>query len=172
MPVPAPRRTVVVDANVLINLIHVQRLDLLPALPGHEFVVTDDVASEVTDPAQRSALDAALSAGQLRRETITGPKDLARYAELRQVMGAGEAACGALAEARGWLIASDEKGRFRREVNERLGVGHLITTPGLFVLAIRAGIITVEDADQAKATLERHRFRMSFTSFRDVVGSP
>jgi predicted nucleic acid-binding protein len=172
VPAITPGRTAIVDANVLINLIHVQRLGLLASLPGYEFVATGDVISEITHPAQRSALDAALSAGQLRWETITDPHDLTRYAELRQVMGAGEAACVALAEARGWLIASDEKGRLRREVNERLGPGRLITTPGLFVLAIRAGVITVEDADQAKAILEGHRFRMSFSSFRDVVGSP
>ena len=32
--------------------------------------------------------------------------------------------------------------------------------------------MTVEEADQAKGILERHRFRMSFHSFRDVIGNP
>ena len=167
-----PARIAVADANVLINLIHVQRLDLLASLPGYEFVVPEDVISEITDSAQRAALEEGLVAAYLRRETISDPSELARYAELRQVMGAGEAASVALAEARGWLIASDEKRRLRREVNERLGPGRLITTLGLFVLAIRAGVMTVEEADEAKGTLEEHRFRMSFSSFRDVVGNP
>ena len=162
----------VADANVLINLIHVQRLGMLASLPGYELVVPDNVISEITDSAQRSALEAALSAGHLRRDTVTNPEELARYVELRQVMGAGEAACVTLAEARGWLIASDEKRRLRREVTERLGPGRLVTTPGLFVLAIRAGVMTVEEADRAKGILEGHRFRMSFPSFRDVVGNP
>ena len=165
-------RIAVADANVLINLIHVQRLDLLASLPGYEFVVPDDVISEITDPAQRAALEEGLSTGYLRRETISDPEELARYAELRRVIGAGEAACVTLAAARGWLIASDEKRRLRREVNERLGPGRLVTTPGLFVLAIRAGVMTVEEADEAKGILEGHRFRMSFSSFRDVVGNP
>jgi len=39
---------------------------------------------EITDSAQRSALEAALSAGHLRRDTVTDPKELSRYAELRQ----------------------------------------------------------------------------------------
>ena len=164
-----PARIVVADANVLINLIHVQRLSLLASLPGYEFVVAEDVISEITDSAQRAVLEEGLVAAYLRRETISDPAELARYAELRQVMGAGEAACVALAEARGWLIASDEKRRLRREVNERLGQGRLVTTPGLFVLAIRASVMTVEQADQAKGVLERHRFRMSFASFRDVI---
>jgi hypothetical protein len=75
----------------------------------------------------------------------------------------------ALAHSRGWLVASDEKGRFRREVLARLGQGRLLTTPGLFVLAIRAGAISIAEADNAKAILENHRFRMTFASFRDVV---
>ncbi len=169
MPAITRARVVVADANVLINLIHVQRLGMLASLPGYEFAVPDDVISEITDPAQRAVLEAALAAGHLRWETITDSHDLARYADLRQVMGPGEAACVTLAEARGWLIASDEKRRLRREVSERLGPGRLVTTPGLFVLAIRAGVMTVEEADQAKGILERHRFRMAFASFRDVV---
>jgi predicted nucleic acid-binding protein len=172
VPAIAPVRIVVADANVLINLLHVQRLDLLAALPGFEFVVPDDVISEIIDSAQRPALDAALSGGRLRRETMTDSHELTDYALLRQVMGAGESACVVLAQARGWLIASDEKGRFRREVNERLGPGRLVTTPGLFVLAIRAGVMTVEEADDAKRILEQRRFRMLFPSFRNVIGDP
>jgi len=84
-------------------------------------------------------------------------------------MGKGEAACLAMAEARGWMIASDEKKRFRREVTARLGLERLVTTAGLFVIAIRAGVISVEEADQAKEILERHRFRMAFRSFRELV---
>jgi predicted nucleic acid-binding protein len=165
----APTRIVVTDANVIINLNHAGHLDLLGALPRYEFVVPEDVVSEVSDPIQRDALEAAINAGHVRRETITAPAELARYAQLRQVVGKGEAACLALAESRGWLIASDEKRRFRREVLAGLGGGRLVTTPGLFVLAIRSGALSVDEADQAKAILERHRFRMAFKSFRDVL---
>ena len=61
------------------------------------------------------------------------------------------------------------KRRFRREVLASLGPGRLVTTPGLFVLAIRAGVISVEQADHAKAVLEGNRFRMGFKSFREVI---
>jgi predicted nucleic acid-binding protein len=132
-------------------------------------VVPENVISEIADPAQRDALETAITAGHLRRETITAPDELTRYAELRQILGKGEAACLALAESRGWLAASDEKRRFRREVLARLGSGRLVTTAGLFVLAIRAGAMAVEEADEAKVILERHRFRMPFGSFSEVV---
>ena len=46
-----------------------------------------------------------------------------------------------------------------------------MNTAGLFVLAIRAGLMSVDDADRAKAILEQHRFRLPFGSFRDLIGS-
>lgn len=164
-----PSRVVVIDATVLINLTHVGRLDLLGSLPGFAFVVPDHVVAEITVPGQRQQLDEALARGDLRQEPITDPRELALYAELRSIMGKGEAACLTMAEARGWMIASDEKRRFRREVNARLGQGRLVTTAGVLVLAICAGTISVEQADQVKAVLEQHRFRMAFGSFRELI---
>jgi predicted nucleic acid-binding protein len=167
-----PTRVVVTDANVLINLMHAGRLDLLGALTAFEFVVPDHVVAEITVPVQRQALEIALTTGALSKQSITDPRELAAYAELRRIMGSGEAACLAMAEARGWLIASDEKRRFRREVLARLGEGRLVTTAGLFVIAIHAGAISVEEADQVKELLQRHRFRMTFSSFRDLLDPP
>ena len=37
----------VVDANVLINLAHLDRLDLLGALEGFDFVIPEEVRQEV-----------------------------------------------------------------------------------------------------------------------------
>jgi predicted nucleic acid-binding protein len=172
VPPSSPTRVVVTDANVLINLMHAGRLDLLGALTAFEFVVPDHVITEITAPAQRQALEIALTRGALRRQSITDPRELATYAGLRRIMGSGEAACLAMAEARGWLIASDEKRRFRREVIARLGEGRLMTTAGLFVIAIRAGVISVGEADQVKELLQRHRFRMAFRSFRELLDPP
>jgi predicted nucleic acid-binding protein len=169
MPSAPPETIIVTDANILINLIHVERLELLGALSAYRFVVPDHVAVEITIPGQQQQLQGALDRHDLAQESLTTPEELALYAELHRVMGQGEAACLALAESRGWLIASDERRRFRREVFARLGEGRLVTTAGLFVLAIRAGILTVEEADQMKAVLEQRRFRMTFASFRDVL---
>ena len=56
-------RIVVTDANVLINLIQVDRLDLLGALPGLGFIVPYEVESEIVVPAQSQALAGAIGAG-------------------------------------------------------------------------------------------------------------
>lgn len=162
-------RVVVADANIIINLIHVSSLGLLPQLAGYEFVVPGEVIREVIQPDQALVLRSSLGSGHLREVTIEDLATLHLFAELTAVMGAGEAACLGLAQTRGWLLASDEKGIFRREAVARLGSGRIVNTAGLLVLAIRAGVMTVEEADRIKHRLEQHRFRMGFTSFREVI---
>lgn len=66
-------------------------------------------------------------------------------------------------------MLSDEKRRFRREVERRIGLERLMGTADLFLLAIRSGLISVEEADRYKETLEQNRFRMPFASFRDLI---
>jgi len=160
---------VVTDANVLINLIHVNALGLLGSLDGYEFIVVEEVIAEITIAEQAAALAAAFTNDWAKRETLEDLQSLNLFAELSAVMGKGEAASLALAITKRFDIACDEKRVFRREAVKRLGEHRILTTPGIFVLAIRAGVITIEQADEAKASLAQKRFEMSFTSFRDVV---
>jgi predicted nucleic acid-binding protein len=166
-----PIRTVVLDASVVINLIHAGRLDLLGSLEGYAFVVPEQViVLEVTYPDQARALAEGLDQGWLRREGSTDTAEIALYAELAVVMGKGEAACLAVAACRGWMVGCDEGGRFRREAVARLGRERLVNTPGVIVLAIRRGLLSVEEADAIKEVLAERRYQMPFASFRDVVG--
>lgn len=164
-----PLRIVVTDANVLINLMHVSRLGLLAKIPSHEFVVPEHVREEITIPEQRATLDAAVSAGWLSIEVIDDLDAITVFAELIEHIGRGEAACIAVAAQKGWLIASDEKKRFLREANARVGAGHVLTTVDVFVLAIKAGLLTIEEADADKVSLEGRRFKVSFGSYRELV---
>ncbi|MGH8436686.1 MAG: hypothetical protein ACRERX_19970 [Pseudomonas sp.] len=163
--------TAVVDANIVINLIHIGRLALLVAIPNYDFVMPDDARNEIIDAGQRTVLDDAMEAGVLRIASITDVDDLKLLSELRTFLGRGEAACLVLAQKHGWLIASDERRRFRREVKARLGDGRLITTPGLLLLGIRTGVLSVVEADEAKRILERKRFRMAFESFGQLIAA-
>jgi predicted nucleic acid-binding protein len=161
-------RIIVTDANVLINLLHVHRLDLLGRIPAHEFVVPDHVREEITAPGSRERLDDAIHRGTVKLELLEDLDAISMFVALIRHIGRGEAACIALAAQHGWSIASDEKRRFRREA-ARLGEARVIGTPDIFVLAIRAGLLTLEDADADKRVLEQHRFKMAFASFRDLV---
>ena len=162
-------RLVVTDANVLINLAHVKRLGLLGSLPGYEFVVPPEVEAEVTAPPQSSALEQAFGSGLVKRRSFTTTEELRLFAEHVKVIGSGEAACLAMAEVHGWYVASDERRKFLRLSIERLGTGRVLNTPGIFVLAIRARLITVEEAENDKSVLVKHRFQMRFSSFHDLI---
>lgn len=154
VPESGPTRIVAVDASVLINLIRAGRLDLLHAIEGLQFVVPEQVVEEISRPEQASALDHAIQAGYVQREPSTDPNEIASYAELRLRMGKGEAACLAIAEARGWMLASDDRGKaFRRLVRERIGEGRLIDTPGIIRIACREGALSEDEEHQILANL-------------------
>jgi predicted nucleic acid-binding protein len=160
---------VATDTNVLINLVHINRMDLLGKLPPYSFVVPEQVTKEVKDPAQAAAVRTAIVTTLLDEVQLTRLPELQLYAQLVRTLGIGESACLTLAECRGWLIASDERKTFYREAVRRLGEGRILNTAGILIRAITLDMITLEEADDAKAILERNRFRMKFASFRDVI---
>ena len=161
---------VVMDASVVINLIHADFLALLSELPPYRFVIPDHVAAEVTDPQQIEKLTAASAAGHVQVVPVTSTDALSVFSELTQIMGRGEAASLALAQSTGSYIACDEnKGPFRRESLKRLGETRILNTQSLILHAVKLRRISVERADQAKAALEANRYKMDFRSFRDLL---
>ena len=158
---------VVTDANVLINFCHIGQLPLLGALLPYRFVVPQEVINEITEPAQQTQIASALAQGVIANTVIDSIEALALYGTLRDLMGRGEAACLALAVTKGWMIASDEKRRFRREVIQRIGEARIVGTASLLRHAINTKRLTAAEADGFKVVLESKRFVMPFASFGD-----
>ena len=84
--------------------------------------------------------------------------------------GKGEAICLAIAHERKFYVACDERGRFLRTVRETIGEDCVVNTPGIILMAIRQGLITVEEADELKNELEARSFKMKFNSFAEIAG--
>src|SRR5260221_13632079 len=78
-------RVVVTDTNILINLIHIGRLDLLGKLPSYSFVVPEEVVREVREPQQAQSLQTAMSSGLLVEVQLADPAELKVYADLIQI---------------------------------------------------------------------------------------
>jgi predicted nucleic acid-binding protein len=162
-------RVLVTDSSVIINFHHTSHLNFLGRLPNLRFAVPDEVVSEITDPLQAEILERLIVEGTLERVSVSGTSELSAFADFSSRLGLGESACLAIAQSRGWLVACDEKRIFLREASSCLGADRVVNTPGIYLLCIRAGVLSVEEADTAKGVLELHRYKMAFSSFRDLV---
>jgi predicted nucleic acid-binding protein len=160
---------VITDANVLINLFHIGQLHLLGALPPYRFRIPSEVLAEILDPAQQADIRTCLEAGHLEEIVVDTMASLELFAELRDVMGRGEAACLALAATTGSHIASDEKKRFRRRAIELIGEAKILRTEHIIVEAIRRNHMSVQQADTHKATLAANNYALPFASFADIL---
>jgi hypothetical protein len=69
-------RIVVTDSNVLINLMHVSRLDLCGRIPGHEFVVPDHVREEDRDGKPRTLARSSTFGALTRFALLKAPNDV------------------------------------------------------------------------------------------------
>jgi predicted nucleic acid-binding protein len=160
---------VATDTCIVINLLRVGRLDLFSVLPPYVFNLPPEVIAEIEQPDQRQAVEDALRLGWIRETKLEDTAELQTYARAIAQLGKGESACIALAERRGWILGTDDsKGAKWKKVISAPGI-QVLNTPGILLLAIRKGVLTVEQANEIKDALERTRFRMGFASFRDIL---
>ena len=162
-----PSVVVITDANVLINLVHIGEIALLGDLPAFEFRLPLEVLAELTDEWQRHEVEKAMQAGHLGLQPLDAIDSLALFADLRSIMGRGEAACLAIAASIGCHLASDESRRFKRRAVELIGAERILRTEDLLLIAIRCRRLTVEQADAHKAVLASNRYVMPFESFAE-----
>ncbi len=170
-PPPGERKQVVLDTSVLLNFLRVGRLDLLVGLPGHEFLLTDHVRGEVTEPAHAETLRAYLQDGRLREVRVDDPGELEAFGRLTalRMLGVGECAALAVAVQRGLPIAIDDKVA-QKKAAALFGFERFVGTADLVVAAIRGGLVDVPGADEMKRRWESElRFRLGFGSFMDLA---
>ena len=166
--------TVVADTSVLINFLKIDRMDLLGRHPCR-FVATDHVEAEIEDDEQRARYAAAVAAGYLETCTVTDAKEVALYMRLGpgQRLGSGECSAIAVALNRHHAIAIDDNKAVNRALLEA-GLAatklEIMRTPDVMVVLIRAGVLTLEEADSIKDVWgQQHRFRIQAASFRDLL---
>lgn len=159
---------VVTDANVLVNLCHIDYLCLCEHLSAYRFVIPEEVLDEITLPSQRRSIDRAIKLKSIGLVSIDNIQALDLFAHLRRIMGKGEAACLAFAHYQGCYLASDEKRIFKRKAIELIGQTRILRTEDLILSAIREGLITATQADQFKQVLAQNKYIMKFGSFREL----
>lgn len=91
---------VVLDANILITLLNMDRLELLAGLKGHEFCVPDQVVEEIHRKVQRERLREAIRVGWLKEIEVTDIAEIEMYAKYRRRCGKSTRPCRAISRSR------------------------------------------------------------------------
>lgn len=160
------------DTSVLINFLCIDRMDLI-ARHSHQFIVTNHVAAEVKDfySEQQTRLKAALQSGTLKQVSIAGQREVALFGSLSKSsrLGSGECSAIALAIAREYVLAIDDRQATNQARNIRRNL-RILTTQDLIVAMIHENLLSVAEADELKETwAHQHRFRLPIKSFSDVL---
>lgn len=169
-------KEIYLDANVIIDLIALECLTEVLEIPSALFRATENVLKEIIDPEERELVESVISRDLLQRVALTEVELLRDYAQLKRILGDGEAATLAVTSSSGATMASDEKGRLRKEALKRLGDERLCGTPELLANAIAGGRLRAQDLEErvhvlaeiAHASAATHR-EMHFTRILDEV---
>jgi len=169
-----PSAVIVADTSVLLNFIKIDRMDLIGLHP-RRFLATDHVEHEIDDVVQRARLAAAVAAGHLDTCIVDDPREVELFLRLAAThrLGLGECSAIAVARNRGYALAIDDNkalNRAFRAVDAASGSVEIVRTADVMVGLIRAGVLTVAEADRIKDDwARRHRFRIKAASFGDLV---
>lgn len=150
---------VVVDTSVLINFLHLGRLDVLDELP-FRFLIPEEVRGEVDGdeyPEQERKLNQALEYEILELITVTEASITNQIARYTETFGKGESACLALAEAKSCGIACDDT-RAVRVARNTNAISPLLNTVGVIVMLIDENVVNRETAQKWKGVLDENSF--------------
>ena len=161
---------IVLDTSVLLNFVKIGRIDLLGRLHTR-VVILDQVLDEVRRPEQRKAVEDAVAAGTVDLQSVRNPTEVSLFAELQTNgrLGAGECAVLAVALTRDWTAGLQDR-RAQIEGRRRRKNLAFCQTEDLLLKLIRAGILTLEEADSLLAEwAAQHHFKSRLASFRDLI---
>lgn len=164
-------RVVAADTCFLFHLHQVGRLGVLGQLEGFRFVIPSEVQEEFVRPESRALVEEALDAGWVTLASPEGVDELVLRKELIDLrIGKGEAACLTLAVSRSWSVASDDEGRlFVREAECRIGPERIISSPDVVLMAVRRGLIPVEEADRFPGIWAANNYELDISTFSELL---
>lgn len=165
----------IIDACCLINLYASSKTQAIIAACGGSFYVSEQVQRESMVIRQIDPADASLliplpinltpdfSSGLIRECRLESKEEVESYVNFATQVDDGEASCLAIAKARKWIIATDDRKAMR--IASESGVA-VITTPELVERWVKAMKPSGDEVRQAPRAIER------FARFRPRRGNP
>jgi predicted nucleic acid-binding protein len=162
---------IVLDCCVISNFALAEAMDLLEALFAKKAHITVFVAAEVlrgiqAGHARLEEIPKAVQADWLRESGLRTGLEKRLFASLSRSLGLGEASAIALAKARGFVFASDD--RIARAEAVALGV-RLTGTLGILLKAARTKVCDLRTADAYLAGMIEAGFYSPVPTVRELV---
>lgn len=152
-------RRVVLDATVLINFGGVRRMAWLGLFEGTQIIAVREAVDEVRRLPERDEVEHAIESGLIHLHTLRSVPELTLFgAFVGQGLGRGEAATLAAAEAHGWQVGTDDR-HARSLVLARRGRECLTGTLGLLITLVRAGAVSLDEADRGLRSMVARGYR-------------
>lgn len=162
---------IIFDNCVLSNFAMSGSLDVVKTLYDKSAYVTDFVAAENMKGITHGykgldEIKEAIMEGWLLEVTLNGNAERALFDSISVSFGLGEASSMAVAKARKYLFACDD--RAARKEAESLGI-RLTGTIGIIVKAISTGMITGRKGDEILKSMIRHGFYAPVDSISELL---
>ncbi len=164
---------VIANTTIISNFAAVGRLDLLRDLLG-EVHISTEVYAEIQDGQVEgydfygdieSHIRPLTPGGWLHLTSLQNDNELRLLNQLPAALHRGEASCLAIAAQRGWALLTDDA-RARQAAWE-LGVT-LSGTLGILIQAVRAGLISMDKANQLLGQMIQLGYRSPYNSLTEL----
>jgi predicted nucleic acid-binding protein len=161
---------VVFDCCCLSNFALSGSMFILENLYGDKALVTEFVLAEVVRGIQSGHKDleriqGALNKGWLRQVHVRRQEEKSLFETLSVSLGLGEASSIAVAQSRGFLLASDDRAA-RREAG-LLGI-KLTRTLGILRKAVKHNLVKINEADSLLSRMIKHGFFSSLRTLKNL----
>ena len=143
------------DSSLLITLGKAKCVDILRKTPSYEWRIGEVTRSELRQPETREPVERLILEGVIKIVELdsTDSRGMELLAEWAERVDPGEAEAIAIAARWGWLVGLEDL-EARRLVDRHLGRGRWINGANLFIDAVRAGTVSLADAEAAFASLD------------------
>lgn len=152
----------IVDNTVLSNFAHVSKPELLQAA-FDELVIPPAVREELTE-GEHSGQVPTVDWNWMAVIELT-PDEKLRATQLEEVLDFGEAECIAVAQARNWIVLTDD--RDARRMAQSPGID-LAGTLGALINLVEHSILTLAQADTLLTEMRQHGYRSPVNSLSEL----
>jgi predicted nucleic acid-binding protein len=155
--------TVFLDNTVLSNFSSIRRPDLIRAAFVEQVGTTEQAFQEMLDGITVGKIPAC-DWDWLARVSIT-PGERMQFETFHEHLGEGEASCLAMAKARGYKLATDDKDA--RRLARQLGIS-LTGTIGILAILVKQGQIGLDEGDRFLQEMVAAGYRSPLMTLKEV----